>query len=302
MSIKTIDLQFLGTPEAIAVYLMETEEGPILFETGPYSCLPKLKEGLAKFGYTTNDVKHVFLTHVHLDHAGAAWHFAEQGAKIYVHPSGERHLLDPTKLVESATKIYGGQMEFLWGEFKAINSSQLVLADHEESFNVFGNDIKSLHTPGHASHHVAWKTSQGIICGDVAGIKLGNGPAIPPCPPPDINLDHWRNSLDILIAEAPSTIYLSHFGAYNEAVKHLMQLKNELEVWDLFAAQLYKADQEVQHAFVPFGDWMEKRLTSLTNDPLLAERYSIANPPWMSVTGLFRYYMKKADVNAKIKA
>ena len=295
MRIITIDLQFLGTPKAIAAYLMETENGPILFESGPYSCLPKLKEGLAKYGYKTSDIKHVFLTHIHLDHAGAAWHFAEQGAKIYVHPKGEKHLLDTSKLVESATKIYGAQMEFLWGEFRSIAASQLVLANHNESFTVNGHAIKALHTPGHASHHIAWHTSAGIVCGDVAGIRLDNGPSVPPCPPPDINLDHWRNSLDILVAEAPSTIYLSHFGAYNDAVLHLKQLKSEIDTWDLFASELYKSDQELKNAITPFENWVEKRLLSLIDDPILVEKYSISNPPWMTITGLFRFYKKKFE-------
>jgi glyoxylase-like metal-dependent hydrolase (beta-lactamase superfamily II) len=295
MKIRTIDLEFLGTAEAIAVYLMETDDGPILFETGPYSCLPKLEEGLSKYGYTTDDIKHVFLTHIHLDHAGAAWYFAEKGAHIYVHPIGHRHLLDTTKLVESATKIYKDQMDYLWGAFRSVDAKQMIVAHHEERFEVYGHEIKSLHTPGHASHHIAWKTSEGIICGDVAGIRMGNGPAVVPCPPPDIHLEYWRRSIDILLAEKPEKIYLSHFGAYEEAVAHLQQLRNEINALDLFVSGLYNNDQDIKNAFVPFGDWFEKRVQSLTNDSKLTERYCISNPPWMSIRGLYRYYSKQKE-------
>ncbi len=298
MNIRTIDLHFLGTPKAIAVYLMETDDGPILFETGPYSCLPKLEQGLAEYGYKTSDIKHVFLTHVHLDHAGAAWHFAEQGANIYVHPKGEKHLLDTSKLVESATKIYGPQMDFLWGKFKPIESSQLIISGHQETYTIYGQKIRSLHSPGHAVHHIAWHTSDGIICGDVAGIRMHNGPAVPPCPPPDINLDHWKNSLDILIEEAPSTIYISHFGAYNDAVEHLEQLRAEIDVWDLYAYQLFQSNQDVKNAIKPFEEWVESRLLKLTNDATMVDKYSIANPSWMCINGLFRYYRKRAELEA----
>jgi len=295
MELRTIDLHFLGTAETIAVYLMETSAGPILFDTGPYSCLPKLKEGLAVYGYKTSDIKQVFLTHVHLDHAGAAWHFAEQGATIYVHPNGEKHLLDTSKLLASATKIYGGQMEFLWGKFESIKASQLVTVGDREDCKIYGQEIKSLHSPGHASHHIAWHTSAGIICGDVAGIRMCSGPAVPPCPPPDINLDYWRSSLDILIAESPSKLYISHFGVYDNAIDHLKQLKAEIEAWDLYAYQLYQIDHDVKNAYKPFEEWVEKRLLRLTNEPLLVDRYSISNPAWMNIHGLFRYYRKRAE-------
>ncbi|HKK80460.1 MAG TPA: MBL fold metallo-hydrolase, partial [Phaeodactylibacter sp.] len=105
--IKTLDLKFLGKPDTIASFLVETSEGPILFETGPYSTFDNLKAEVERHGHQLADIKHVFVTHIHLDHAGAAWALAELGADIYLHPVGQGHMHDPSKLVASATRIYG---------------------------------------------------------------------------------------------------------------------------------------------------------------------------------------------------
>ncbi len=293
MSIKLIDLHFMGRAESVAVFLMETPEGPILFETGPHSCLPKLEEGLANLGYKASDIKHVFLTHIHLDHAGAAWYFAEQGATIYVHAKGEKHLVDPSKLIHSATKIYGGQMDLLWGQIKPIPASQLVIADHQESFTIYGQTIRALFSPGHAVHHIAWHTPYGVVCGDVAGIRMKGGPAFPPCPPPDINFEHWRESLDILIAESPEVLYISHFGIFDDAIKHLKDLKSEIDVWEEFTYGLFQQNSDPTKSVFAFGDWLEKRVSQLVSSEEVIEKYSVANPPWISILGIFRYYAKR---------
>jgi len=134
----------MGMPSMISVYLMETDEGPVLFESGPHSCLPYLEKGLKEFGYKKEDIKHLFLTHIHLDHAGGAWEFAKQGAKIYVHPIGIKHLIDPSRLVASATKIYKNQMDTLWGKFLPIPEENLISLDHEQVIVIGGKKIKAL--------------------------------------------------------------------------------------------------------------------------------------------------------------
>ena len=148
-----IDLKFLGLERAIAVFLVETSIGPILIETGPHSSLPKLKSGLSKLGYELKDIKHVLLTHIHLDHAGAAWAFAEQGAKIHLHPRGYRHLNEPSKLLESARRIYKDQMDSLWGSIKPIPEDNLLTVEDGEVLTFGDVSIKAMHTPGHAQHH-----------------------------------------------------------------------------------------------------------------------------------------------------
>ncbi len=290
---KLIDLNFMDTPNSIAVYLYETNDGPVLFETGPYSCIKYLEKGLADAGYTSNDIKHVFLTHIHLDHAGAAWHFAAKGAQIYVHPKGLAHLIDPTKLVASASKIYGGQMDLLWGKFEPIPEKQLTSIEHNQEVTIGGKIIKSLHTPGHAVHHTAWVTHEGIVCGDVAGVRIANGPAMPPCPPPDIHLDNWIESLDILLDENPEKIFIAHFGEFDNAKEHLEALKQEIIIWDKFVSELYKTKPLVKQAISTFEEWIETRILSISNEPELVSLYAIANPTWISINGLYRYYSKK---------
>ena len=123
--VKIIDLQFQGQPNAIAVFLMETSDGPVLIETGPYSSIIALEQGLNQHNYGVKDIKHVFITHIHLDHAGAAWFFAKHGANIYLHPLGLPHLQNPEKLLSSAKRIYQDKMESLWGDLQPIPKSQL---------------------------------------------------------------------------------------------------------------------------------------------------------------------------------
>jgi len=290
-----IDLNFMERPGMTSVYLLITSEGPVLFECGPHSCLPRLKASLAKLGYETTDIKHLFLTHIHLDHAGAAWHFAKQGAKIYVHPAGIKHLIDPSRLVSSATRIYGDMMQYLWGDFKPTSEDSIIAAAHEQVFSIGEESIKAIHSPGHAVHHIAWNTSAGMVCGDVAGIRLQNGPAVPPCPPPDVNFEDWQCSLDLLIAEKPSTLFIAHFGEYNDANTHLIQLKNEIGIWDKFAYELYTNDLNPKTALSEFDVWIKKRLLSLTSSPDLVELYATANPSWMSIQGIFRHYRKRPE-------
>jgi len=291
-----IDLQFMGRPNMIGIYLLETNEGPVLFECGPHSCLPTLVKALDNLGYNTSDIKHLFLTHIHLDHAGAAWHFAAQGTTIYVHPKGLKHLIDPSRLVDSATKIYGAQMQMLWGDFMPTPPSSIITAAHNQVFEIGGESIKTLHSPGHAVHHIAWNTSAGTVCGDVAGIRLLNGPAVPPCPPPDVNFVDWKKSIDILLAENTSTLFVAHFGKYENGIDHLKQLKHEIEVWDEFAFELYSRNPDPKSALAEFDSWIEKRMIHLTSNAELAQLYAIANPSWMSVHGIFRYYRKREEL------
>jgi len=285
----------MGMPSMISVYLMETDEGPVLFESGPHSCLPYLEKGLKEFGYKKEDIKHLFLTHIHLDHAGGAWEFAKQGAKIYVHPIGIKHLIDPSRLVASATKIYKNQMDTLWGKFLPIPEENLISLDHEQVIVIGGKKIKALYSPGHADHHLAYSTSEGIVCGDVAGIRIEAGPPVPPCPPPDIKLDAWRESIDILMKENPETLHVAHFGTHQNGVQHLKDLKAEIELIDEFSYNLYKKTPNPKEALSEFDGWIKNRINQITPNETIANYYAISNPTWMNINGIFRYYYKKEN-------
>ena len=154
---STIDLHFLGDEQTIAAFLVITDLGPVLVETGPYSTWDYLEQGIQRLGFDIREIKHVFLTHIHFDHAGAAWALAEHGANIYVHPLGAPHLQSPERLLESARRIYGDQMDTLWGAIRPITAERIRVANHEDTFKLGNTVFKAWHTPGHAVHHMYGK-------------------------------------------------------------------------------------------------------------------------------------------------
>lgn len=296
MNIHTIDLLFQGIPNTIGSFLVESNEELILFETGPHSCYPTLKKGIEDLGYACEQIKHVFLTHIHFDHAGAAWTFAEAGAKIYVHPVGAPHLIRPEKLLASAKRLYKDMMDQLWGEMKPIPEESIYIPQHEEVIQIGGLDIKALYTPGHATHHIAWAFDEVIICGDVGGIKLQNGPVLPPCPPPDINLEDWYESLNILRNQKASRLFLTHFGEIRgNAAEHLDVLESVLKKWLTIVEQYFHDGLSEKEAIPLFQKYNDEEVLKYTGDKEMVVKYAAANPAWTSVYGIYRYLKKKKE-------
>jgi glyoxylase-like metal-dependent hydrolase (beta-lactamase superfamily II) len=182
-TVRVLDLQF-GGAGTIASFLLASAVGPVLVETGPDSTYPALVRALREAGTRPEAVRHVLLTHIHLDHGGAAWRLAAPGAMVYVHPVGAPHLAEPSKLFASAKKIYGDQMDSLWGRLEPIPVQRLRVVEDGEVLRIGDLAIEALHTPGHASHHVAYRLGGVLFTGDVGGVRIGAGPVVPPCPPP----------------------------------------------------------------------------------------------------------------------
>lgn len=291
--IKILDLQFLGHQDTIAAFLIETLDGPILVETGPHSTLPILEKALKKHGYKLEDVQHVFLTHIHLDHAGAAWVFAQHGAKIYVHPSGIRHLADPSRLLESATRIYGDQMDRLWGTLKPIPLDQLIPVSNKQKIKVGKTKLKALHTPGHAIHHIAWQFNSELIAGDVCGVCINNGPVVPPCPPPDINLEQWLESINTIRLKRFSALYLTHYGEITNPKEHCVELAGRLKNWANWIKPFFESNTPQSEVVPQFQEYVNKQLLANGVKEEDLQRYEGANPAWMSVAGLYRYWQKR---------
>lgn len=293
--IYIIDLGFLEEKGTVASFLIETSEGPILIETGPETTWPKLVAGLDKLGYQPQEVKHVLLTHIHFDHAGAAWKFAETGASIYVHPSGLPHLASPQRLWDSAAQIYGKDMDRLWGRMQPIPQGQLKAVKHGEHLRFGDTTLTSLHTPGHAVHHIAWQLGEVIFTGDVAGVKINQGPVVPPCPPPDIHIENWKASIDLLRDRKPKRLYLTHFGTVSRPETHLAELKLMLENWAYWMKQHYDQKSEIKEVEKKFMEYTKGQLEEKDVGPADLQRYELANPSWMSVSGLFRYWKLKGQ-------
>ncbi len=302
MKIHILDLGFLDIENAIAAFVVEGSGGLSLIETGPASTLPHLESALKKNGWQIADFQHVFLSHIHFDHAGAAWAFAEKGAMIYVNPKGLPHLAAPEKLYNSARMIYKEQMDALWGPMHPIPETQLYAPAHGEVIEAGGLQFTAWHTPGHAVHHIAWQVAENptekgqdavLFTGDVAGVKIGDGPVVPPCPPPDINVEDWLASIQLMRDLPAEVLYLTHFGKIMEKKAHLDALELRLLAW----ANWMKPHAEQQtppEQIVPlFQKYVAEGLAAAGVDEAGLRRYEAANPAFMSVAGLLRYWRKK---------
>jgi glyoxylase-like metal-dependent hydrolase (beta-lactamase superfamily II) len=228
-----IDLQFLGHPRVIAAAVLAAEAGIALVDPGPASCLPALEAGLQAHGYGLGDVRAVLLTHIHLDHAGAAGSLVRRlpGLEVHVHERGARHLADPAKLLASATRLYGADMERLWGEFLPVPAGNLRALQGGETIAWRGRRLEVAYTPGHASHHVSYlDTADGTAyVGDTAGVRVSGDYVLAPTPPPDIDVELWRESLERIREWSPVRLFLTHFGESGPAAVHLARCGEALQ-------------------------------------------------------------------------
>jgi glyoxylase-like metal-dependent hydrolase (beta-lactamase superfamily II) len=292
---KLLDLGFLDANEVIGSYLIPGDDGEILVEAGPESTWPHMVEALKNQGLSPGDIKHVLLTHIHFDHAGAAWKFAELGAKIYVHPIGLPHLASPEKLWNSASKIYGDDMDRLWGKMAPIPRENLLAVGHGEKLYISGQELISWHTPGHAVHHIAWQFGDSLCTGDVAGVKISDGPVVPPCPPPDIHLADWAVSIQLIRELKPERLWLTHFGEIRDLEAHLKELEKMLEDWALWMKPHFEQGTPKEEVTQAFMAYTELQMRQLGVDETTRQRYEYANPSWMSVAGLLRYWRLKDE-------
>ena len=230
------DLQHLGRAEAIAVGLVDTGDGLGLVDPGPSSCREALEAIVADFGARLDDVRHVFLTHIHLDHAGITGSLAQATPKVrvYVHERGAPHLVDPTRLLDSAKRIYRDDMDRLWGEFLPVPADQLLVLQGGERLAIGTRKWRVAATPGHAVHHVTYLDEHvGVaFTGDVTGEATQHGtPALPVTPPPDIDLEAWRPSLDRILEWRPESLFLTHFGEVRDPSGHIEEMWKRLLEW-----------------------------------------------------------------------
>lgn len=292
--VTLIDLNFQNIANTIGTFLIKSATKNILIESGPYSTIENLQHSLLLLGLSIEDIHYIFLTHIHLDHAGAAWAFAKNGTQIYVHPKGQDHLIQPERLWNSAKMIYGDNMEVLWGRMEPINPELIHTVDDGEAIAIDDLTFQAIHTPGHANHHIAWKEGENLFTGDVAGVKIGNGPVAAPCPPPDINMEEWLVSLDKITDLNVSKLYLTHIGEILNVKDHIEALKHTLADYTTWIKPYYENKILVEEIIPAFQLFIKKELQAhgLSEEQVI--QYETANPSWMSVSGLLRYWKKKS--------
>lgn len=288
-----LDLNFQDMPQVIAAYLLPHSEGGALIESGPGSTLTTLKNQLKQYGLRLEDITDVFLTHIHLDHAGAAGALAQHGATIHVHPFGAPHLINPEKLLSSASRIYGEDMDRLWGQFEPVPEGKISFLTDNVPVEFNEIQLLPLDTPGHANHHMAFIYQGVCFSGDVGGVRLAGLDAVrAPMPPPEFHLEKWMSSLEKISSHAIQIIAPTHFGMFQDPERHLEMLKKRLSE----AAEWMEATvddsvdlETLRHKFLEYNQ-------KLDQDDQLQEgakvAFELANPAFMSADGIFRYWKK----------
>jgi glyoxylase-like metal-dependent hydrolase (beta-lactamase superfamily II) len=281
-----IDLHHQGE-RVVGCYLLETEDGLALNDCGPTSTLPALKDGLSALGFELGDLRHLLLSHIHLDHAGAAGALVREhpGLQVHVSEVGAPHLVDPSRLERSARRLYGDSFDPLWGELAPVP---------EQNVHVAGERVVGLAcfpSPGHASHHVCYHDeSEGTLyAGDAAGVRIMPGRHIfPASPPPDVDLEAWERTLVEIERRAPARIALIHFGTVDDVHDHVARMREELARW----AERVREGMS-QEEFVAAA-----RADLLVDQEGDVDYYERAGPFWQSYLGLERYWQKKRESTA----
>jgi glyoxylase-like metal-dependent hydrolase (beta-lactamase superfamily II) len=296
--VGVVDLEFQGHPALIASYVLRTSDGVALIETGPGSTLPALKRGLVALDVDIYDIRHILLTHIHLDHAGASGGLMAElpRATLYVHERGARHMVNPERLVASARQIYGALMDPLWGEFLPTPEDRTVALADGDGVEMGDTTLDVHYTPGHASHHVAFhEPARNIVfAGDVAGVRVPPSPLVwPPTPPPDVDIEAWKASTRRLRELDPEQILIAHFGAYADIWGHLDRLDARLDQWvawiEAWRAREMNRAEMIAALEAAVLDEIENESDAAST--VYATQY--VTPSYMNVDGLMRYIDKR---------
>jgi len=296
--IEYVDLAFLGRPEIIATGVLHGRQGVALVDPGPSTTLEKLTADLASIGISLFDVRAILLTHIHLDHAGGTGRLAGlcPEAEVFVHERGAPHMIDPSKLVASATRLYQEDMARLWGEILPVPADRIRTLGASDRLDVMGHEVEVAWTPGHAWHHVSYFLPAVRIAfvGDTAGICRPSGRlVIPPTPPPDIDLEAWRESTRRILAWEPDVLFLTHFGPQPAPRVHFQDLWRRIDEWsDRVRVGLDRPGTDADRAERFQQDVTDEITRHCGRDE--AASYARAGRFDYSWSGLARYWRKKA--------
>lgn len=293
-----LDLHFQGAPGVVAAFLITHPSGHTLVETGPGSTLAALEHGVAETGARFDEISRVAITHIHLDHAGASGSLLRRlpEARLFVHPVGAPHMIDPSRLLKSATRIYGDRMDVLWGAFEPCPADRVVTLKDGDAIDCGGRTLVALHTPGHAIHHIAFHDVEhrSIFTGDVGGVRLEGASYVrPPTPPPDIDVEAWHASVDRLRALDPKFLDLTHFGRFENPAPHLDSLLRRLDDWTSWVGEHIAAGESAESMAAQLDTKSSADIAAEVPDPALARAYELATPSRMTIDGLTRYLARQ---------
>lgn len=295
-----VDLRFSSPPIATGVYTGSS--GVVLIDPGPASCFETLRHELAAQNISFSDVRTVLLTHIHLDHAGATGTLVRQNPaiEVYVHERGAPHVIDPTKLVESATRLWGSMMGALWGAVLPVPAANVKILHGGERIAIGERQLDVAYTPGHASHHVSYfdRVSGVAWVGDTAGIRIGRTRFVrPPTPPPDIDLDAWACSIALIRAWAPQTLFITHFGPFQPVAEHLDEFEKTLQAMAELARRSLESGNSDDQRFEQFREELERYIRRQVSEDDAAA-YGRVEDMAFSWQGLARYWRKRLTTQA----
>lgn len=299
-SITAIDLNWAGHSRSIASALLRFENHFALIDPGPASTIDTLRHELEQRGITISDLSAILLTHIHLDHAAATGALVRENPrlKVYVHQRGVDHLIDPTKLLKSASRLYGDDMERMFGVFLPVPSANIHALEGGEIINLGSRALQVLYTPGHASHHVTYFDPIDLIAfvGDTTGISIEGHPYIlPATPPPDIYIEEWDASLDAIAALRPRRLFLTHFSFSDNPAEHIAGYRQRLHHWSDVSGRLLAGNMDESAAMHRFAQEIAAEAAQFLSPDQLSE-YLFNGALNLSWLGLARYHRKKAEL------
>ena len=294
-NVETIDLKFQGRSSVIASFLIGGAGGFILIETGPESTRETLVRRLADRGLSPVDLDAIFVTHIHLDHAGAAGWFAREGVPVYVHQRGAAHLVDPSKLLESARQVYAERFDSLWGGMVMAPENLVRPMADGEMVDVAGLSVTAVETPGHAFHHHAYQIGDTIFAGDAAGARLGisSGYTSVTSAPPQFHLEHTLASIKKLADLSPSRAFLTHFGEIPDPLTHLEDYREAVELNAEFIRQRLLEGLDAESLAVSYEAFQLEQAYRQGLPPELWEKLQIINGTGMCSEGMRLFWERR---------
>lgn len=302
-AITTLDLNWRGESRCIATALVRSENFAALIDPGPSTTLGTLRELLAAQQLRVLDLQAIFLTHIHLDHAAATGALVRENPvlQVYVHARGASHMIDPTKLLSSAERLYGDKMQALFGDFLPVPEGNLRILEGGETLPIGSRELRVLYTPGHASHHVTYydATERVAFVGDTAGICMeGNRFILPATPPPDISLELWAASLDLIAQLHPRRLFLTHYGFSDQPGRHLQAYRERLLQWGALTAGILGRAKDQTDAVREFARAVAAEAAEFLS-PSELSHYVFNGALQLSFLGMARYHKKRAEANVQ---